>query len=58
MNLTHEETNVQGTAMVTWLHGELARALGRIAELTGQNAVLEYKLAQATTPKPDPEAGA
>jgi len=52
MDLTIPELNVQGTAMVTWLHQELARALGEVATLKGQNAILEYKLAQALTPKP------
>lgn len=51
MNLTLEETNVQGSSMATHLHNELSRAHGRIAELVGQNAVLEYKLAKAMTPK-------
>lgn len=55
MQLTLEETNVQGSAMSTHLYNELARANGRIAELIGQIAVLEYKLAQATTPKSPPQ---
>lgn len=50
-NLSPEETNVQGSAMVTWLHQMVADCHKLIAELQGEKAVLEYKLAKLLTPK-------
>ena len=53
--LTPQELTAQGNVMVTFLHRQLAEAIGRIAALEGEKAVLEIRLAKATTPEAKPD---
>lgn len=53
MELTIQESSAQGTAMVTWLHQSLSSAMGEIASLKGQIAILEHRLAAASASKPE-----
>ena len=46
-DLSPQEMSVQGSAMVTHLHQQLTQAIGDIARLKGENAILEYRLAKS-----------
>ena len=46
-DLTPEEVQVQGMAMVNDLHSQLSSAIARLAEKNGQIAILEVRLQNA-----------